>query len=178
MFVLRNYRQGDFEALYGIDRECFDAGIAYSRRELQSYIERKQSFCIVTEAPAPVARSSTAAIASAKATSQAARREAGSGDSSTPIAGFVLVEIHHKGYGHIITIDVLAEYRRRQLGTLLLQAAEERVRKIGGFAMVLETAVNNQAALAFYERHKYKVLNKLPGYYGKGLDAWFLTKRL
>ena len=49
MFVLRNYRKGDFEVLPAIDRECFDQGIAYSRSELQSFIERKQSFCIVAE---------------------------------------------------------------------------------------------------------------------------------
>lgn len=181
MFVLRNYRKGDFDALYAIDQVCFDTGIAYSRGELQSFIERKQSFCIVAEAKvaasAKPGATGTASVSAGVRTSHAGPREAGGG-SGQRIAGFVLVEIHHQGYGHIITIDVLSEYRRQHLGTLLLEAAEEHVRKIDGFMMVLETAVNNQAALAFYDRHKYKVLKKLPGYYGKRLDAWFLTKRL
>ena len=59
-----------------------------------------------------------------------------------------------------------------------MEAAEERVRKLGGFMMVLEAAVDNAAALAFYERHRYKVLKRFPGYYAHNLDAWFLTKRL
>ena len=59
-----------------------------------------------------------------------------------------------------------------------MEAAEERVRKLGGFMMVLEAAVDNAAALAFYERHRYKVLKRLPRYYAHNLDAWFLTKRL
>ena len=91
---------------------------------------------------------------------------------------FILIALHHQGYGHVITIDVPREHRRRRLGTLLLQAAPERVRKIGGFMMVLETAVDDDAALAFYKTHKYKVIRRLPGYYGKRLDAWFLSKRL
>ena len=187
MFVLRNYRKGDFEVLYAIDRECFDPGIAYSRSELQSFIERKQSFCIVAEVQA-------GAIATQDPNSTEEVLPVAPGGNPKPeilhpskrervcrgprIAGFILIEIHHQGYGHVITIDVPREHRRRRLGTLLLQAAEERVRKIGGFMMVLETAVNNDAALAFYKTHKYKVIHRLPGYYGKRLDAWFLSKRL
>jgi ribosomal protein S18 acetylase RimI-like enzyme len=76
------------------------------------------------------------------------------------------------------TLDVRQGFRRHQLGTLLMQAAEERTRKLGGFMMVLETAVNNAAALAFYERHRYKILKRLPRYYSHNLDALFLTKRL
>ena len=187
MFVLRNYRKGDFEVLYAIDRECFDQGIAYSRGELQSFIERKQSFCIVAEVQSGGTATKTAASpdeglpaapdgnAKPEILHPSKRERAGRG---ARIAGFILIEIHHQGYGHVITIDVLGEHRRQQLGTLLLQAAEERVRKIGGFMMVLETAVNNEAALAFYKTHEYKVIHRLPGYYGKRLDAWFLSKRL
>lgn len=172
MFVLRNYRKGDFEVLYAIDRECFDQGIAYSRSELQSFIERKQSFCIVAEVqPGAIAMQDPALTEEVLPT-------APGGNPKPEIAGFILIELHHQGYGHVITIDVPREHRRRRLGTLLLQAAEERVRKIGGFMMVLETAVNNDAALAFYKTHKYKVIHRLPGYYGKRLDAWFLSKRL
>ncbi len=178
VFVLRDYRRGDFEALYAIDRRCFDPGIAYSRRELQSFIERKHSFCIVAETESPAGSSEPPAAMAEPRTAPYSTPGKGSGNTRPGIAGFVLVEIHHQGYGHVITIDVLSEHRRRQLGSLLLQAAEQRVRKIGGFIIVLETAVNNHAALAFYERHGYKVLQKLPGYYGKRLDAWFLSKRL
>jgi len=170
VFRLRDYQHGDFEELYRIDTDCFQPGIAYSRGELQSYVQRKQSFCIIAE-PEPIAAVGDASEMNkgeAEATSKRTER----------IAGFVVVELHREGYGHVITLDVRRDFRRHRLGTLLLQAAEDRIRKLGGFMMVLETAVNNAAALAFYERHRYKILRRLPRYYAHNLDALFLTKRL
>jgi ribosomal-protein-alanine N-acetyltransferase len=175
VFRLRDYRLGDFEELYRIDTDCFEPGIAYSRGELQSYVQRKQSFCIIAELePQP------AAAEAGVDPSQMNQRAAGSavGKPKERIAGFVVVELQRQAIGHIITLDVRRDFRRHQLGSLLMQAAEERVRKLGGFMMQLETAVNNAAALAFYERHRYRILKRLPRYYARNLDALFLTKRL
>ena len=166
MFLLRDYRLGDFEELYRIDTACFEPGIAYSRGELQSYVQRKQSFCIIAE-PEP-----QAAVDPSQMNQRAAEKP------KERIAGFVVVELQRQAIGHVITLDVRRDFRRHQLGSLLMQAAEERVRKLGGFMMELETAVNNVAALAFYERHRYKILKRLPRYYSRNLDALFLTKRL
>lgn len=172
VFRLRDYEHRDFEELYRIDTDCFQPGVAYSRGELQSYVERKHSFCIIAE---PASAEPDAVTTAATAT-----RNPGAGRESRKvrIAGFVIVELHPQGYGHIITLDVRRDFRRHRLGTLLMQAAEEKIRKHGGFMMVLEAAVNNTAALAFYERQRYKVLKRLPRYYLHNLDAWFLTKRL
>ena len=57
----------------------------------------------------------------------------GAGKGKDGIAGFVVVELHREGYGHIITLDVRRNFRRQRLGTLLMEAAEERVRKLGRF---------------------------------------------
>ncbi|MGA2963371.1 MAG: N-acetyltransferase [Candidatus Korobacteraceae bacterium] len=168
MFTLRDYRLGDFEELYRIDTDCFEPGIAYSRGELQSYVQRKQSFCIIAEPEAKAAAVESASVAA----------EAAAGKRKERIAGFVVVELQRQAIGHVITLDVRRDFRRHHLGTLLMQAAEERVRKLGGFMMELETAVNNAAALAFYERHRYKILRRLPRYYAHNLDALFMTKRL
>jgi len=175
VFLLRDYRLGDFEELYRIDTDCFDPGIAYSRGELQSYVQRKQSFCIIAE-PEPQAAAAEATVDPSQMNQRAA--EPAADKPKERIAGFVVVELHREGYGHIITLDVRRDFRRHQLGSLLMQAAEARIRKLGGFMMVLETAVNNAAALAFYERHRYKILKRLPRYYSRNLDALFLTKRL
>jgi len=80
--------------------------------------------------------------------------------------------------GHIITIDVLAAARRSGLGSLLLQAAEQRLRDNGCRAVGLETAVDNLAALAFYKRHGYSVIRTWPRYYSNGVDALVLKKLL
>lgn len=47
LFVIRNYRPGDFDTLWRMDQECFPPGIAYSRRELNSYIHHSKSFTLL-----------------------------------------------------------------------------------------------------------------------------------
>lgn len=173
MYELREYKKSDFDELWKIDQQCFDREIAFSRPELASYIERRHSFTFVAEV-APTAEPSgdpptTATPVSPKQNEPNPRR---------PIAGFITVEMNKQAYGHVITIDVLGEHRRHGLGTMLLQAAENRVRKINGFMLVLEVAVNNDPARAFYERHGFKVIKTLPRYYAHKLDGLFLTKRL
>ena len=92
------------------------------------------------------------------------------------IAGFIVA---HKGaVGHIITIDVLSAFRRAGVGSLLLNAAEDRLQEQGSRAVGLETAVDNLSALAFYKRHGYSVIRTWPRYYPNGVDALVLKKDL
>ncbi len=92
------------------------------------------------------------------------------------IAGFIVT---HGGLtGHVITIDVVAAARRSGVGSLLLRAAEERLRAARSRAVGLETAVDNLAALAFYKRHGYSVIRTWPRYYSNGVDALVLKKDL
>jgi len=97
-------------------------------------------------------------------------------DQSNQIAGFIVV--HGGMTGHVITIDVMAAARRSGVGSLLLQAAEERLRADGSSAVGLETAVDNLAALSFYKRHGYSVIRTWPRYYSNGVDALVLNKEL
>lgn len=148
-FDLRDYRPEDFRVLWSIDQQCFAPGIAYSQRELAIYIRRRGSFTIVAEA-------------------DERRKE---------IAGFIVAE-SVRGAGHVISIDVLPDYRRSGLGSKLLLAAEDRLRGSGCRAVVLETAVDNSTALSFYKRHHYSVVKVSPHYYSNGVDALVLSKRL
>ncbi len=92
------------------------------------------------------------------------------------VSGFTVV--HQAPTGHVITIDVTAAARRAGVGSLLLQAAEDRLRAGGSNAVGLETAVDNLAALAFYKRHGYSVIRTWPRYYSNGVDALVLQKEL
>jgi [ribosomal protein S18]-alanine N-acetyltransferase len=92
------------------------------------------------------------------------------------VAGFIVA--HQAPMGHVITIDVIAEARRAGVGSLLLQAAEDRLRAGGSSAVGLETAVDNSAALTFYKRHGYSVIRTWPRYYSNGVDALVLKKEL
>ena len=50
-FLLRDYEKKDFDAIFKLDRLCFEPGVAYSRPELSSFIEQRRSFTIVAEFP-------------------------------------------------------------------------------------------------------------------------------
>jgi len=160
-FVLRDFQMGDFETLWGIDQRCFAPGIAYSRRELSAYIRHRHSFTVV-------------------ARQWPANRQNPMADSNDGelIVGFIVANLHRRRVGHVITIDVLPELRRSGLGSKLLAKAEERFRAADCRMAVLETAVDNTSALAFYKRHHYSVVKTVPRYYANGVDAFVLQKDL
>jgi [ribosomal protein S18]-alanine N-acetyltransferase len=93
------------------------------------------------------------------------------------ILGFIVAEVR-RATGHIITIDVIREARRSGVGSALLHAAEERLLGSGAVAVVLETPVNNEAAICFYKRKGYFVEKTVMGYYSGQLDALVMTKDL
>jgi ribosomal-protein-alanine N-acetyltransferase len=92
--------------------------------------------------------------------------------------GFIVAEADGRGTGHVITIDVTARSRRSGVGSLLLRAAEERLRLVRCSTVELETAVDNVSALSFYKRHGYSVTRTFPRYYSNGVDALVLEKDL
>lgn len=158
-FVIRVFTASDFEILWRIDQSCFAPGIAYSKAELRYYISRPDSFTLVA-----------VEISSDKGT-ETPQLAAGAQ------AGFIVAEASRRS-GHIITIDVVAEARRAGVGSLLLEAAEGRLRTSRCAAVELETAVDNISALSFYKRHGYSVIKTHPRYYSNGVDALVLEKSL
>ena len=66
----------------------------------------------------------------------------------------------------------------RSLGSKLMAAAEDRLRGLGCSSMLLEVAVDNAAAIAFYHRHGYATLATIPRYYNDQTDALLLGKKL
>ena len=98
-------------------------------------------------------------------------------ESASQIAGFILVEADPPA-GHIITLDVAAEYRRRGLGTKLTVAAENALSASGVRELELETAIDNAAGIAFWTRHGYRTVGTIPRYYLDRVDALCMTKTL
>ncbi|HEX5759013.1 MAG TPA: GNAT family N-acetyltransferase [Thermoanaerobaculia bacterium] len=92
------------------------------------------------------------------------------------VVGFVLACLARRGLAHLVTLDVAPERQRGGLGGRLLAAAEEMLWAAGARAIELETPVGEAGARAFYERHGYRVLRRLPRYYRRALDAWAMVK--
>jgi ribosomal-protein-alanine N-acetyltransferase len=93
------------------------------------------------------------------------------------ILGFILTA-HKRLHGHIITIDVLAAHRRTGVGSALLHEAEKKLMAAGARAVWLETATNNDTAIAFWQSHGYRTRRRIKGYYPGGLDAFAMFKPL
>ena len=98
-------------------------------------------------------------------------------DAPDGVAGFILTDCEG-ALGHVVTLDVAGVFRRRDLGSTLLADAESRLAAIGVREMEIETATSNEAAIAFWKKHDYLASGILEGYYGKGADAYWMTKKL
>jgi ribosomal protein S18 acetylase RimI-like enzyme len=165
-FTVRDFDAADFDTLWRIDQKCFAPEISYSRAELRFYMRRSGAFTLVAESAGE--GDSTAAIDGNRSPASA----------EAEIGGFLVAETGPRARGHIITIDVIASCRRLGVGTLLLDAAEARLRSAACGAVELETAVDNRDALLFYKRHGYSVIKTHPRYYSNGVDALVLEKHL
>ena len=80
--------------------------------------------------------------------------------------------------GHIITLDVRENQRRRGIGSRLLATAEDWLRADGARIVRLETAVDNEPAVAFWQKMGYREVGRLRGYYLGRLDALRMEKDL
>jgi len=98
-------------------------------------------------------------------------------EASGETAGF-LVTAHENSVGAIVTIDVLAAYRRQGVATLLLAEAERRLAAGGTRLIELETATDNASAIAFWKKHGYRTEGVKKQYYPDGRDAFTMTKQL
>jgi ribosomal-protein-alanine N-acetyltransferase len=145
--VLRDYDPAaDFDALYKIDRQCFEPAIAYSRGQLREYLRMPGAVCLIAQA-----------------------------EAEQGIAGFI-VTAHANQIGYIVTIDVLPAFRRHSVGAKLLAEAEKRLSAAGVRSIELETATDNAPAVAFWQKHGYRTQGVIENYYPNGRDAYSMTK--
>ena len=93
------------------------------------------------------------------------------------IAGFVVSE-ENPPLAHIITLDVAEKQRRNGIGTALLKQLESNLSARGVRSVLLETAIDNEAAVAFWQRHGYRIEATLKRYYLGRIDAYEMRKLL
>ncbi len=94
------------------------------------------------------------------------------------VIGFLVADRAPQRVGHIITIDVVKHWRRRNVGTVLMDAAEDWARAQKSQFVYLETAEDNLGAQAFYEKRGYAKLKRIGRYYSNGAAAWVMVKAL
>jgi [ribosomal protein S18]-alanine N-acetyltransferase len=151
MIRLRNFRKDDLARLHELDQICFPVGISYSIAELRYFLINPRCRCWIAE------------------------------ETDEELVGFLIVEKVRRSSGmsgHIVTLDVSPHARRHGVGKLLMEAAEERMKREGASLLTLEMAVNNEAARAFYGRLGFSRIGKIPEYYPGKLDAEVMEKSI
>jgi [ribosomal protein S18]-alanine N-acetyltransferase len=141
----------DFASLFALDQACFAPGIAWSKAELAYFLKYPGNIGLVAE------------------------------DEASTLAGFAIAGPQRRRgvlIARLITIDVRLELRRQGVGHALLVAMEERLRAAGAQSLLLEVAVDNATAQAFYERHGFTRTGRIPGYYLGRIDALVMEKPL
>lgn len=78
--------------------------------------------------------------------------------------------------GHIMNIAVDLDYRGLGLGTALLQAGLDHLRRMEASCAELEVRTDNTDAIRLYERHGFRVADHLPRYYQNGDDAYLMVR--
>jgi ribosomal-protein-alanine N-acetyltransferase len=99
-------------------------------------------------------------------------------EESGEIVGFLIAERQAEKVAHLVTIDVVDRWRRRRVGSLLMDAAEHWAREQKLLLVCLETAENNAAAQRFYELRGYRKVDRVENYYSDGTSAWVMLKWL
>jgi len=94
------------------------------------------------------------------------------------VVGFLIAERQARKAAHIVTIDVVESWRRRSVGSLLMDAAEDWAREQKLVLVYLEAAENNVPARGFYEARGYRKVDQVPNYYSDGASALIMLKWL
>jgi ribosomal-protein-alanine N-acetyltransferase len=80
--------------------------------------------------------------------------------------------------GHVVSVAVMPEDRRRGIGEALVTSAMDGMRRYGARQCYLEVRVTNQEAIALYKKLGFEVTRTIHGYYADGEDAFVMSKSL
>ncbi len=131
-----------------LDQRCFVDGEAYSR----------ETFEYLLTAPESVSyRAAT---------------------SSGAMVGFVIGLIEPDHTGHITTVGVAPEHRRRHLGQRLMAEVEKGFKKRNVRIVRLEVRSLNIPAQKLYQHLGFAITQRLPKYYSNGGDGLLMMKSL
>jgi ribosomal-protein-alanine N-acetyltransferase len=88
------------------------------------------------------------------------------------IAGYIAT-CARDGTAEVVSLAVHPEHRRKGIAAALLEFTLKRLRG----PVELMVRVDNQAAIRFYRRFGFRQVEKVPGYYEKGLAGLRMLRR-
>lgn len=94
------------------------------------------------------------------------------------LIGFAVGMLEPGGVGHVISVGVAPEWRRRGVGTLLMEEMERGFAKRGATIVRLEVRTDNVIAQQLYLKLGYTITQQIPQYYANGDEALVMVKSL
>ncbi len=136
------------DQLFQIEEQCFDQE-AFTKRQIAYLLTDYNTIALVAKA-------------------------------NNEIAGFIIAQVEVEEtlqYGHIITVNVAPNYRRKHIATTLLHEIERLLKQKSITECHLEVREDNHPALKLYQSLGYQTIGKLERYYGKK-HGFYLKKML
>jgi len=97
---------------------------------------------------------------------------------NSAMAGFVIGLLEPDHTGHITTIGIAPEHRRRRLASCLMERIEDGFRRRDVRMVRLEVRASNASAQKLYLSLGYAVTQRLPKYYSNGGDGLLMIKSI
>ncbi|MDQ1589702.1 MAG: [ribosomal protein S18]-alanine N-acetyltransferase [Pyrinomonadaceae bacterium] len=94
------------------------------------------------------------------------------------MVGFIVGLVEPQNTGHITTLGVAPEHRRRRIAEQMLNKVEENFRRRHVRTIRLEVRSVNSGAQILYRNLGYTVTQRLPRYYSNGGDGLLMIKSI
>ena len=147
-YDIRPLTISQLDECWRLDQRCFVDGEAYSR----------ETFDYLLTAPESVSYRAVT--------------------SGGIMVGFVIGLVEPDHTGHVTTVGVAPEHRRRHLAKRLMSEVEMGFRRRNVRLVRLEVRSLNSAAQRLYEGIGYTVTQRLPKYYSNGGDGLLMLKSI
>jgi len=147
-YDIRPLTVAQLDECWRLDQRCFIDGEAYSRETFEYLLTSPESVSYRAVTP------------------------------EGTMVGFIVGIVEPDATGHVTTLGVAPEHRRRQIARRMLLKVEDGFRRRGVRIARLEVRSVNTGAQDLYRKLGYAVTQRLPRYYSNGGDGLLMIKSL
>jgi [ribosomal protein S18]-alanine N-acetyltransferase len=147
-YDIRPLTLAHLDECWRLDQRCFVDGEAYSRETFEYLLTSPESVAYRAVTP------------------------------DGAMVGFIVGLVEPERTGHVTTLGVAPEHRRRRIAQRMLAKVEESFHRCNVRTVRLEVRAVNTGAQQLYRNVGYAVTQRLPRYYSNGGDGLMMIKAL
>ncbi len=99
-------------------------------------------------------------------------------ENDSGIVGYIIADVRHGNEGHVISVAVRQNERRKGIAKELIAAVDSVFGRAEVDVVKLEVRVSNLVAINLYHSMGYRDAGIIPGYYRDGEDALRMVARV